>query len=207
MLRNVNKLSILFFFLCLLFGTQNLQAQRFEGAAILGFNAAQIDGDNLWGYNKVGLTGGLKLAYRLQEPWNLSMEFLYSQRGSQSELSPLTSGPISKINLQYIEVPVLVSYKDWWIEGDDFFRVNAEAGLSYGYLFGAEKSVGGFQFEAEDFLQHDISIIIGAHYFFTRHLGMGLRYTRSLTRLYENPDSGERDLLGYFLSFRGIYQF
>ena len=181
--------------------------QRFEGAVVFGFNASQIDGDFLAGYDKLGLTGGLKLGYGLQKPWYLSMEFLYSQRGSQSELLSDGSVPIRKINLQYIEVPVLIQYKDWWISAEEYYKVYAEAGLSYGYLFDASKSEGSFTIDTEDFRSHDVSYMLGVAYHLSPHWGFGFRYTRSITRLYENPDSGERDLLGYFLSFRVMYQF
>ncbi|MEP6794730.1 MAG: hypothetical protein ABJB16_10420, partial [Saprospiraceae bacterium] len=35
-------------------------SQRFSAAMIAGANACQIDGDMLAGYDKVGLTGGIK---------------------------------------------------------------------------------------------------------------------------------------------------
>ena len=182
-------------------------AQRFDGALVAGFNASQIDGDLLAGYDKLGLTGGLKLGYSLKKPWFMSMELLYSQRGSQSELLSDGSVPLRKIQLQYIELPLMVQYKDWYVSPGNYYKVYAEAGVSYGYLFDASISEGSFTLDSQDFQSHDVSYLLGVAYFLNRHWGFGFRYTRSFTKLYKNPDSGERDLLGYFLSFRTMYQF
>ena len=40
---------------------QNTSAQSFGGGAVLGFNASQVSGDNLGGYNKAGISGVLCL--------------------------------------------------------------------------------------------------------------------------------------------------
>lgn len=191
--------------LCLVYSANS--QNRFNGALVFGFNAAQIDGDLLAGYNKLGLMGGVKLDYRLDEPWYLELELLYSQRGSQSELLADGSVPIRKINLQYIEIPILARYKDWWIDDGGYYKVDAEAGLSYAYMFDSNSSQGSFIWETEDFNKHDISFTLGVNYYLTKHWGFGFRYTRSITRLYINPETDERDLLGYFLSFRTQYQF
>jgi hypothetical protein len=180
---------------------------RFNGTLILGLNASQIDGDLLAGYDKLGLTGGVKLDYRLEKPWYLSLELLYSARGSQSELIADASLPLRKISLQYIEMPLLLRYRDWWIEEESYYKVDAEAGISYGYLFNSSSSQGSFTWQTDDFRTNDIGFILGAHYFISKHWGFGVRYTRSITRLYINPETDERDLLGYFLSFRSLFQF
>jgi len=193
--------------LFLAFSGNGLLAQRFEGALVAGFNASQIDGDNYWGYDKLGLTGGLKMSYQISNAWYASMEMLYSQRGSQSKFNSFSTVPIHRINLQYIELPVMASYKDWWIEGEDYFKVNAEAGLSYAYLFDSTVSEGGFSLPLSDFVTTDISFLLGAHYFINRHWGFGIRYTRAINKLYKNPNTNERDLLSYFLTFRALYQF
>lgn len=189
-------------------GVQDIQAQnRFNGALVFGLNASQIDGDLWAGYDKLGLMGGVKLDYRLDKPLYLSLELLYSERGSQSELRSDASVPLRKIGLQYIEIPVLVRYKDWWIETDGYYKVDAEAGFSYGYLFRSSSSQAGATWDTQDFRQNDISLTVGANYFLTKHWGFGIRYTRSITRLYISPITDETDLLGYFLSFRSTYQF
>ena len=63
------------------------------------------------------------------------MEFLFSQRGSQSELVPgeYDLFPFS-LRLNYVEVPVMWHYKDWLAEGPgntEYYKVSANVGLSY----------------------------------------------------------------------------
>ena len=192
----------------LLFLLQFASAQnKFDGSLVFGLNASQIDGDNWWGYDKLGLHGGLKINYGINGPWFVSLEMLYSQRGSQNKLLDINSGPLQALNLRYLELPIMALFKDWWIEKDDYFKVNAEAGFSYGYMFESTVSEGLFTTEKEGFVANDFSILLGGNYFINKHWGFGVRYTRSLNRLYKNPNSGERSLLGYFLTFRTEYQF
>lgn len=205
MKKEIVKISMVLAFLALTIASK--AQDRFNGAVVFGFNAAQIDGDNLAGYDKLGLMGGVKLDYRLDNPWYLSLELLYSQRGSQSELRSDGSVPLRKINLQYVEIPLLIRYKDWWVPEEGYYKVDAEAGFSYAYLFNSNSSQGSFSWETDDFSQNDISFTLGANFYVNKHWGFGARYTRSITRLYINPDTGERDLLGYFLSFKSYYQF
>lgn len=204
-MEKIVKISLVLIFWA--FATSTQAQDRFNGALVLGLTAAQIDGDNLAGYDKLGLMGGLKLDYRLEKPWYLSLELLYSQRGSQSELRSDGSVPLKKINLHYLEIPLLIRYKDWWMPEDGFYKVDAEAGFSYGYLFDSSSSQGSFSWETDDFRQNDIGFTLGVNYYIDKHWGFGVRYTRSINRLYINPDTGERDLLGYFLSFKSYYQF
>jgi len=49
--------NILFISLLVLI-TAVANSQNFEGGALVGLTASQIDGDNYRGYNKVGLQGG-----------------------------------------------------------------------------------------------------------------------------------------------------
>src|SRR5690606_7644143 len=89
----------------LLFTSYFAIAQQFKGAVMLGFNAAQINGDDMAGYKKLGLTGGAKIIYDLGEKWFPSMEFLYSQRGSRNNVFKTSSDNDIHIDLKYIEIP------------------------------------------------------------------------------------------------------
>ena len=99
--------KLLFILLNLLI-INNLSTQnRFGGGVILGFNAAQMDGDRAAGYNKVGLNTGLRGTVRLNDEgkWLLSTELLFSQRGARSVERDyfITNW---KATLNYIEIPV-----------------------------------------------------------------------------------------------------
>jgi len=73
-------------FLITIFCAQ-LEAQPgFRGSAIVGLNLAQLDGDDLVGFNKTGVTSGLKVAFDLKSKLEGNVEILYSQRGSSESL-------------------------------------------------------------------------------------------------------------------------
>jgi Outer membrane protein beta-barrel domain len=175
--------------------------QRFKAMAIVGANASQIDGDNLYGFNKLGLSAGARLSYANEKSVDFALEMLYSQRGSSVHFFNNAEG--DKISLNYIELPVIISIRDWYNETDRFYKVRAEGGLSYGYLFSADAA----GFEEEFFRKHDVSWIIGAGINFNKMWGMSLRYTASLYNMYKDPTADRSTLKGYFLTLRSEINF
>lgn len=178
-----------------------MHGQNFFGSVVLGINASQINGDNAAGYNKPGLTGGFKIDYPVSPSLDISAELLYSSRGSRDNRQNI------RINLDYIEMPLIVSLRDWYVEKGDYDKVRVDGGLSYGYLFRAssnENTLGPF---VDQLKQHDVSLIAGVAYMFTPKWGLSLRYTRSLFKMLSNDDFEQGGLLGYFVTFRGEYHF
>ena len=130
----MKKLSAILFQILFVLSVQTAQSQGFDAALILGATAAQIDGDGLVGYHKVGLTGGIRASYPLEAKSDLGLELLFSQRGSRSPLSE-SGALVNSTTLNYLEIPVFYNYKDWYQEEEGYYKVRAEGGLSYGYLF------------------------------------------------------------------------
>lgn len=194
----------LFTLLMIVANFNEISAQRFGANLLLGANAAQINGDDLAGYNKVGLTGGIRTDYYLKPNMSLAFELLYSERGSQSELKLGATSNILKIKLNYIEVPVMFVIHDWYIEDPGYYKVKAEAGFSYGNLFNRSSINSFFEENLEDFNSNDFSFLIGATFKINKNIGFTTRYTRSMNRLYGN-EFLVRDLFGYFLTFRFEY--
>lgn len=193
-----NKLIFILF----LFNSVNsfAQAQKFGGGLILGFNASQIDGDELAGYNKIGWDAGLNTSYNLKNPWQINIDLLYSQRGSRTSFFLTGNTDIRKITLNYLEIPLYVSYKDWEIE-DNFYKVQGFAGLSFGKLFSVKNLLDEEDINSDNFLKNDLSYLIGAKLMFTRYIGVSGRYTRSFVKLYKDSDDGTKSLNSYFLNF------
>jgi hypothetical protein len=209
-----NIFSILFIILII----SNLPAQsRFGGGVILGFNAAQMDGDFAAGYNKVGLNAGLRGTARLNENGKLllSTELLLSQRGART-VSRDGASPDWKATLNYLEVPVLISYLDWAQDEGAYYKVHFTAGLSYGRLFSTKIT---FPFthiqEAIDvFSKSDVSYTAGVSYFVNRNLGFTGRYSRSFGYVFHPKNHKDNVALGsltalqgYFLTFQTCWNF
>ena len=201
-MNNVRLIAMLLITLFVL----NANAQKFGGGLILGFNASQIDGDELAGYDKMGISTGLNTSYDISDPWQVNIEFLYSQRGSQSQLIADKYSEIRKITLNYLELPLYISYQDWLID-EEYYKVQLFAGLSLGRLFSVKNALGESDYNEDNFLKNDLSYLVGAKFMFNKHVGIQGRYTRAFTRLYMNPDDGSKSLLSYFLNFGLFYKF
>lgn len=174
-------------------------SQRFKAAAIVGMNASQIDGDNLYGFKKLGLQAGGRLSYQNSKVVDFALEMLYSQRGSS--VNYFNNAPEDKIDLRYLELPLILSLRDWYIEDGKYYKVRAEGGLSYGYLFGVQTP----GYPEEYFRRHDVSWLLAAGVQLNRWAGFSLRYTSSLGKMYKDPLSGSSILHGYFLTLRGEF--
>lgn len=192
-----------------------LDAQTFSMAAVAGFNAAQIDGDDLAGFDKIGLTAGLRARWETPSRFDMNIEFLYSQRGSRPDVFNPDFDPDIHVNLQYAEIPVYVTLSDWWQPEGEYHKASVHAGFSYGRLIQARTEDYANSGDAdldnlvEFFSQNDISWLAGASLRFSPHWGMTVRYTRSIPPLLDarKNNLAARNLVGYFLSFRLEYTF
>ncbi len=183
------------------------QAQKFDGSIVVGGTASQIDGDNLAGFNKIGLTGGMRLEYALENNLYAGLEMLYTARGSRSGLTnPGTASSITSVHLNYIEIPLIFGIKDWYLEDEKYYKVGAETGLSYGYLFGASSNDSAITNYIDEFKTSDISYHLGAFYAFTKRWTLNARYTRSVVTLYEDEANDVKALRSYYWSVRAIFR-
>lgn len=118
-----------------LFFTQPLHAQLFKGGLVIGGNFTQIDGDGIGGYTKLGFQAGGTSQIAISDRWHLSLDILYSQKGSASS-SSLTSfqGVPFKIRLNYIDLPLMIKFHDK--KGGFIFGAGLSLNrlLSYKYL-------------------------------------------------------------------------
>jgi len=207
--------SLLVMSLLALLAPGNVYAQRFEAAAVAGLNACQVDGDDLAGFDKVGLTGGFKAIVLFESRFRANMEFLYSERGSRPDVLNPEYDPSVHINLKYIELPVYFSYGDWWQEEDEYYKVAFHGGFSYGRLMDASTID---EFHSPDmsldllvpyFNENDVSWLVGFDYRFSPRWGLNARYTHGITPLLspEKHDLNAPKLVSYFLTFRFEYYF
>jgi len=188
----------------------NAQDQRFMGGLIIGLNAAQIDGDNAAGYRKAGLLVGLRGGAFLTEKTSITIDMLYSQRGSRRVPRVDEAFETYTISTPYIEVPLLFHYKDWRVEYDDgsfFYKVSAEAGPVISYLLNPKVENIVYETEVNNFNKVDIAWALGVSYYFTENMGISARYLRSITPLYNHNKHIKtlNSLYGYNFNFSVFY--
>jgi len=193
-------LMVSFIAVCTMAVSQTVSAQGFKATGVFGGNISQIDGDTLYGFHKAGLTGGVRLSYNNDQPYDIVLEMLYSERGAATNI--LSPDKTRGITLSYLEFPVLVSLRDWYIEGDDYYKVRAEAGLAYSVLFRTNAP----NYDEAAFKSYDVNWIIGAGLNLTPRVGVSLRYTSSFLKIYDklNPNLPFKS---YFLTLRGEFTF
>jgi hypothetical protein len=183
--------------------------------ALLGVNASQITGDELAGYDKVGIHTGLRGTAELTEKASLSVELLYSVRGSRPDIFNDIIDPEINITLQYLDLPVYVTYSDWYDETKGYHKAYAAAGFSLGRLIEAttfdhfHMDDDNLEVLAKEFNNTDFSWLLGFGFRLSEHFMITARYTSSITLLLnaEKNQLNANSLRPYFLTFRGEYVF
>lgn len=189
------KVLLLFLFLTGL-GLTSISAQRFRASLIGGCNLAQLDGDDLSGFNQIGVNAGGKVAAVLSDRWQLSLEMLFSQQGSHRTRDDLYFGQYDKIRLNLVETPVMISFKDW--------KFHVSTGFSYARLisYRAESPIGEDLTDTETYRDDLYFWIVGATYYFQERWGLNVRWSRALVDLELQEG---KTLLGRNLGIRLIF--
>jgi len=161
---------------------EGIPTRRFGATILAGFNASQIDGDNSAGFNKVGINAGIRSDIFLTSKMELNIGILFSQRGSRPDSKEFIDD--FNYELSYIQVPVLISYKDWYQSSDDFHRVRAFGGLSFGRLVGTKLDQTAFDFFPDALAKNSLGLHFGIGYNFNKNLRVTTAFMRELIFLY-----------------------
>jgi hypothetical protein len=187
----------------------------FSGGLILGANFSQIDGDTFYGYQKVGLNAGGVVYVHFTPRFGVSMELLYSQKGSRGELvtgSQTIGTYVEKyfMNVNYVEVPVTAHYLS--------YNFDFEAGLSYALLINSNEWVETDQPVVIDpvlnrFNTTDLDYIFGVSHKLYKKLYGNIRFQYSITsirppeRIPINFGYGNEGQFNNLFNFRLMYMF
>lgn len=166
-----------------------VNAQRFKGGIMAGFNVSQIDGDGLSGFNKAGFVGGAYVFTEFTERWSAQMEIRYSSKGAATPKNDVRN---IKIRLLYIEIPIVAKFE--LVE-----KFNLDAGLSFGYLFNAARN-DGYGYEKYDEVDGnmDMAMLIGLDYSFFERLTVSAMYSYSIFPLYASYTGASYESGAYF---------
>jgi len=205
-----NQLRLAIFILVLIIISSTVYSQVFKGEIIGGFNKSQVDGDFEYGFKKYGLIGGVGVIAPIYKNWSLSLETLYSQKGSK--LKPQFNDSLDgsyKLMLNYAEVPFMIQYTDRDI-------ASAGVGISWNRLVFAEESRNGYRVDSVSVLtnvfdRNDWMAFGDVRIRLYKNLIFNARYSYSMkkiaTRMMINPSGKptERDFYNNLWSFRLIY--
>lgn len=205
-----NKFTLFLVFLAVMFcvranAQKNIQEgdikvdRQIKGELIGGGNLSQVDGDEVYGFNKLGLNAGFGGILPLGHRFSLSVEVLYDEKGSFRKYPPTTvdslQNPYYSLKLTYLKAPIMIHFEDrnTWTFG---------VGLSWGRLVGFKELEFNKprQWERPDTItyktKNDFSIIADIRFRIWKHLKFNLQYSYSLAKIrsrYYNPDPGKVD--------------
>ncbi len=201
-------LYILFMTLCLL-SVRTVEAQRFIGYVAAGVNFAQIEGDDVHGFLKVRANAGLGLKLPLNErqTWSVSMELLFTQKGSYkyyksegafdtTKYAPelfddvdrsMPFNPMAKCNisLDYLQIPVFARYED------PRTGFSFGLGFAWGRLVRAKDIYNGFlrttsiQSRPKVYNYSDWTALVDVDIRLYKNLSLGIRWEHSLVPVRE----------------------
>jgi len=222
----MKKIFILFcFVLICLFFNQSVFAQdkynknvadteRFSAGILIGVNNAQIDGDAQKGFDKFGLTGGIRGIARINSRLELNIEMLYSKKGSKifSEGFLFAPNPQKNriIDLTYVDAPIYFKY----LLRDLATTWHVELGGVYSRLTNTEITEmlvdpnESFSYEniASDFDKDDISVLLGFGHTWKNGFAINARYSYSIKKFYRaDSESPELPRLEEVQSLRNYY--
>ena len=199
--------------------SQPSYSQRIQGAVIGGFNLSQVDGDEIYGFSKLGVNTGLAAVVPFGENFNVSLEILFNQKGSfqgkqyeeEDSLGNIFNGKYN-LTLNYLEVPLLFLYNDKDV-------LTAGAGISYGRLVSIKEYEHGNRIETTTlnggpYERDDFNILADVRFRIYKRLRLNLRYAYSLAKIRTRDfydTRGEylntRDQFNNLISIRLIYMF
>lgn len=176
-----------------------------------GLNLANLTGSDI-DENKMMLTfgGGAFIEYSFNSQFAIQPEALFMMKGTKAEEGD------EKINLTYIEVPVLLKFKPA-MEGN--FKPSIFAGPALGLLMSAKADVYD---EVEDEIVEDVDIkddmksidfgiAFGAGFMYMMQNGGGItfdaRYTMGLGKIYDPEEGDAPDIKNANISFMVGYSF
>lgn len=174
----------------------------FEGGISAGFNFSQVDGDNYAGFNKLGINAGPIVHINFTPNWNVSMEVLFSQKGSRTKPDPNNYNTYY-LAMNYVEIPIMANY-------NDKNRLIFQAGAAYGRLFTVKEEINGIlNNNTEAFYTDEISYIVGGTFLLgeNKHWGINARYQGSITAVGDSPNPTVIGLVNRLLTLRGVYYF
>ena len=174
------KRIILFFLLAYSFTFSS--GQGFGAELLVGANFSQVDGDQLAGYDKLGLNAGLQINREINEKWEGAFEIRFSMKGARTVVTdPDLPPPLDlTLNYHYLEIPFLAKYIA--VKNFTFY-----AGPSLGINVVNQRNENGRESEELELNTLELGLQLGGTYYLTDKVGLDLRHSYSLSSIRNVP--------------------
>lgn len=195
------------------FSYKQVYSQRFLGGITVGMNLSQVDGDEFYGFHKVGLCVGpqVSLPFGPKKKWSTTLELLYSQRGSRAGVKypdSIEDGSY-KLNLDYLDIPFLVNFTDKNV-------ISVGAGFSYGVLINVKEWENGSVDDSTTlkgpYSGSDFCVLAEGKVRIWNRLWAGVRYQYSILKIRERHFNNtyqewDRDQYNNYITLRLTWVF
>ncbi len=184
--------------------------QLFKASVLFGQNFSQVDGDYQLGYDRRGTTFGVRGAVLFRPDFDVSVEMLYSEKGTSPTPSKILTGRYLDIKSRYAEIPLLLNTHFSRSEYG-YYRWTLQAGVSYGRMLKSEirafnnyipDSVNTPSLQYENFNTSEFSIVTGASYQFLHRFSLNLRSIISFQSFFIAPPARTRVVRFTYASLR-----
>ncbi len=176
-LTGMKRIVQLFFFLIF---SSFVYAQDFGAALLVGSNFSQVDGDQLGGYNKLGLNLGLEINRKINTDWEGAFEIRFSMKGAKKVIDINNPTPDLRLSYHYLEVPFLAKYTN-------LDKVTPYAGLSVGVNVFNQRDDNGIISKEEKLNKTEIGFHLGGTYHLNNKWALDLRHSYSLFSIRDYP--------------------
>ncbi|PID95607.1 MAG: hypothetical protein CSA94_00735 [Bacteroidetes bacterium] len=175
-----NKLLYIVLFFLVVSYTSS-QAQSIKAVIGAGTNLSQVDGDQVYGFHKIGLNLAAQAMFPLTSNLFATLELNYNEKGAfqkkQNELPDQIYTGEYHLRLKYLEIPVMIQYNDKDI-------VTGGIGASYARLLNTfEEEHSGNVSPYSDtvaFNEHDILGFLDLQFRVYKKFYVNLRYSYSI---------------------------
>jgi hypothetical protein len=192
----LKKLRLTFFLsLILLLSGVISNAQTFVPGIHGGLITSQMAGDGMSGFNKLGVTFGGFVTYKLNNPnWAAQFEIQFVQKGSRNDFSisendPTQTSEFILMRFNYVEIPLLFSYSHRKFK----YEIGAYYGRLIGFYYEVRSDLYGSPPIIEDIdafnnyygftnpvSDNDFGVLVGLQYEIQENLFGSLRFSNSV---------------------------
>ena len=186
----ITKSGSLFFFL-IISSFSKINAQNIHFGIKAGTNISNISGRSFEGGFQWGFSGGAFAELKVSKKWGLQSELMFNaikaQTAGNFNLIYLEGVPNRSISLNYLSLPVLLTYKPIPL-------LSFQAGPQFGLLMNTSQNImvnGGKTFKTGDF-----SLIAGVQLDLDK-FKTGIRYVYGLTNINHSEDIDPWKIQGF----------
>lgn len=181
-------------------------AQRFDGGAIIGFNATQVEGDSYRGFHKPGVAAGFYVETDLAPAVFAAFEIKFMQKGARKKTTE--NDPTKYImRLNYIDIPVYAAFRT-------SERTAILGGVSPGFLLSGKEINEYGEFPPEDqnkFNSFDLQALLGFQFEMTDKIKTDLRFAYSMLPVRDKNPMGypyywDRNQFNFVVTLAVYYQ-